>query len=270
LKIGEVYCRTVLSRSSLYDIDYSINPYVGCEHACRYCYSPFYVGHRFSGLSWGDYVYVKINAPRILSRELKHNPVGSVLISSITDPYQPLEGKFMVTRRLLELLVKSSLEIYILTKSPLVVRDLDVILRLKNAHVGFSFTNLDESLRVKFEPKAPSITDRLRALRDICASGVKSYAFIAPFMPINKDLAYNLMDELSSIGVDYVVVDKFNIHGNPHELINKLAPLLPEELIKQFEEILLHNYSYSMFYRSLKDDLARYARQINLNLYFSY
>ncbi|MCR6668915.1 MAG: radical SAM protein, partial [archaeon YNP-WB-040] len=79
MKIGEVYCRTVLSRSSLYDIDYSINPYVGCEHACRYCYSPFYVGRRFSGLSWGDYVYVKINAPRMLSKELKRNPVGSVL-----------------------------------------------------------------------------------------------------------------------------------------------------------------------------------------------
>jgi len=270
LKVGEIYCRSVLSRSSLYDIDYSINPYVGCEHACVYCYSPFYVGRKFSGLNWGDYVYVKINAPRILLRELKSNPLGSVLISSITDPYQPLEGKFMVTRRLLELLVKSNLEIYILTKSPLVVRDLDVISMFKNVHVGFSFTNLDESLRVKFEPKAPSVTDRLRALKNICNSGVKSYAFIAPFMPINRDLAYSLMDELSSIGVDYVVVDKFNIHGDPHDFINRLTPLFSGELIKQFEEILLHRYSYYRYYKSLKDDLIRYAKKINLNLYFSY
>lgn len=268
LKIGEVYCKSILSRSSLYDIDYSINPYIGCEHGCKYCYSPFYVGYKFRSLPWGEYVYAKINAARILIRELKRNPSGSVLISSVTDPYQPLEEKFMITRRILEILLKSSLEIYILTKSPLVLRDIDILTGFKSIYVGFSITNLNEDLRVKFEPKAPSIDERLRALRVLCDSGIKTYVFIAPLMPFNEPYIYDLMDKLVEIGVDYAVVDKLNIHGDRVDFIDNFTSFLPLDLRKSIKNLLLHDYHE--YYNSMKIKLINYSREIGLNLLFSY
>jgi len=268
LKIGEVYCKSILSRSSLYDIDYSINPYIGCEHGCKYCYSPFYVGYKFRSLPWGEYVYAKINAARILIRELKCNPSGSVLISSVTDPYQPLEEKFMITRRILEILLKSSLEIYILTKSPLVLRDIDILTGFKSIYVGFSITNLNEDLRVKFEPKAPSIDERLRALRVLCDSGIKTYVFIAPLMPFNEPYIYDLMDKLVEIGVDYAVVDKLNIHGDRVDFIDNFTSFLPLDLRKSIKNLLLHDYHE--YYNSMKIKLINYSREIGLNLLFSY
>jgi len=268
LKIGEVYCKSILSRSSLYDIDYSINPYIGCEHGCKYCYSPFYVGYKFRSLPWGEYVYAKINAARILIRELKRNPSGSVLISSVTDPYQPLEEKFMITRRILEILLKSSLEIYILTKSPLVLRDIDILTGFKSIYVGFSITNLNEDLRVKFEPKAPSIDERLRALRVLCDSGIKTYVFIAPLMPFNEPYIYDLMDKLVEIGVDYAVVDKLNIHGDRADFIDNFTSFLPLDLRKSIKNLLLHDYHE--YYNSMKVKLINYSREIGLNLLFSY
>lgn len=268
LKIGEIHCKSVLNKSLLYDIDYSINPYIGCEHGCRYCYGRFYVGYKFRDIPWGEYVYVKINAPRVLIRELKRNPTGRVLISSITDPYQPLESKFMITHRILELLLKSNFEIYILTKSPLILRDLDILSKFNNIHVGFSFTNLNEDLRVKFEPKTPPVMERIKAIKTLRDSEIKTYAFIAPLMPLNENYVYDLMDKLVEVGVEYVVVDRLNIHGDPLKYINDLISLLPIHHRDSIRRILI--YGYNKYYDSMKNKLTDYSKEIGLNIFFSY
>lgn len=263
-----MYCRSILSKSSLYSIDYSINPYIGCEYGCRYCYGPLYVKRKFKNMSWGEYVYAKINAPRILVKELKRSRSGSVLISSITDPYQPIEGEFMITRRILEILLKSDFEVYILTKSPLVLRDLDLISKMRNVHVGFTLSNLNEDLRVIFEPKAPCMIERIKALEVLCNSGIKTYVFIAPFIPIDDHSIYGLIDKLSSIDLEYIVIDRLNIHSGIREFINKFTVFLHENYRFIFEDVLIHHYHN--YYDSLKRKLTKYCEKINLKLLFSY
>ena len=106
MKIKEIHSKSILSPSKIYD--YVVNPYVGCQHACSYCYARFmkrFTGHKEP---WGDFVDVKINAPDLLSKEIKKKRMGTVWVSGVCDPYQPLEAKYKLTRRCLEILARAT------------------------------------------------------------------------------------------------------------------------------------------------------------------
>lgn len=205
MKLREIHSKTILSVSKIYD--YVINPYVGCQHACTYCYARFM--KKFSGHSepWGEFVDVKINAPDLLQVEIKRKREGTVWVSGVCDPYQPLEEKYMLTRRCLEILTQNSWPVVIQTRSPLVLRDMDILKKAVNMEVGFSITTADDSIRELFEPHAPSITDRLRALEELHNSGIRTYAMIAPLLPGAEALAECLEGK-----VDYILVDRMNYH----------------------------------------------------------
>src|SRR5512143_3861666 len=121
MKITEIHAKTILSPSQIYD--YVINPYVGCQHACSYCYARFM--KRFSGHKepWGTFVDVKVNAPELLSREVTRKKRGRVWVSGVCDPYQSLEGRYRLTRRCLEILIAQDWDVVVQTRSPLVLRD---------------------------------------------------------------------------------------------------------------------------------------------------
>ena len=130
-QIKTIQCKSVLTRSRLPEVDYCINPYVGCLHGCIYCYARFM--KRFTGHTekWGKFIDVKINAPEVLEKELSRSPEkGTVLLGSVTDAYQPIERKYKITRAILEILLKHHFPISILTKSDLVVRDIDLLKKL--------------------------------------------------------------------------------------------------------------------------------------------
>ena len=146
LTIREIRAKSILTKSGIPGIDYCINPYVGCAHGCRYCYATFmkrYTGHTEA---WGSFVDVKINAPEILQRQLKRAKRGRILISSVTDAYQPIESKYKLTRQCLEILLQSQLPVDILTKSPLVLRDMDLIKKFKDIEVGITITTHEEKI----------------------------------------------------------------------------------------------------------------------------
>ncbi|MCX7794667.1 MAG: radical SAM protein [Thermodesulfovibrionales bacterium] len=201
--IREIKARTILTRSLVYD--YSLNPYVGCQHECRYCYAMFM--RRFTGHSerWGDFVDVKINAPELLSSEIKKK--GRVWISGVCDPYQPVERKYRLTRRCLEILIDNNWPVTIQTKSPLVLRDRDVLVRSDNIEVGFTITTADERIRRIFEPHAPPVDKRIEALRILHSGGIKTFAMIAPILPGAEGLVDLLYGK-----VDYIILDRLNYH----------------------------------------------------------
>ena len=119
LKIQERKVKNILSKSGIPGADYCINPYVGCSHGCRYCYATFmkrYTGHPEA---WGSFVDVKINAPEVLRRQIRKAAKGKIMISSVTDPYQPIEDKYKLTRQCLQILLPYPFSVDILTKSPL-------------------------------------------------------------------------------------------------------------------------------------------------------
>ncbi|MEM3022494.1 MAG: radical SAM protein, partial [Candidatus Bathyarchaeia archaeon] len=143
--VRERRARTILSESKVHD--YTINPYVGCGHGCTYCYARFikrFTGHREA---WGDFVDVKANAISLLRREVGRKRIGRVWISGICDPYQPIEEKYQLTRGCLEILSRHGWPATIQTKSPLVLRDLDLLRNFEGLEVVFTVTTADDGIR---------------------------------------------------------------------------------------------------------------------------
>jgi len=208
VKISEIHSKTILSPSKIYD--YVVNPYVGCQHGCSYCYARFmkrFTGHKEP---WGEFVDVKINAPDLLRREITRKKVGTVWLSGVCDPYQPLEKKYRLSRQCLEILLANDWTVVVQTRAPLVLRDMDLFQQAKQIEVGLSITTADDAVRRAFEPHAPPIAERLQAIEALKRSGVLTYAMIAPILPRAEDLIGLLAGR-----VDYVIVDRMNYaHAN--------------------------------------------------------
>lgn len=203
--IREIYPRSILVKSQV--SDYAVNPYVGCQHRCTYCYARFmkrFAGHKEP---WGEFVDVKISAPGLLSKEINRKPRGRVWISGVCDPYQPIEKKYELTRKCLEILVACGWPITVQTKSSLVLRDMDLFRRGANIEVGLSITTADDDIRRLFEPNAPPIKERIQALGELHHEGIRTYAMIAPILPGAEGLAARLSEK-----VDYVLIDRMNYH----------------------------------------------------------
>ncbi|MBI5253993.1 MAG: radical SAM protein [Euryarchaeota archaeon] len=207
--VREISCKTALSPSHLPGYDYALNPYRGCAHACVYCYAPAVLRER---REWGSFVDVKINMPLVLANELRKKKRGVVGISTVTDAYQPIERKHEITRRCLEQLLKHDFPICIQTKSSLVLRDLDLIERFSQKEVGFTITTATDEDRRKYEPYSSPTEERLAALAELAARGIKTWAFIGPIMPfITEKNLEDLIEELSKARVGYVLVDKLRM-----------------------------------------------------------
>ena len=205
--VREIEARSILSKSKIYD--YAINPYTGCQHACSYCYARFmkrFTGHKEP---WGEFVDVKINAPDLLQIEIKKKKKGRVWVSGVCDPYQPIEAKYKLTRKCLEILVRNHWPVTIQTKSPLVLRDIELLKGAGDIEVAFTITTADEDIRRLFERGAPSIRDRIKALDDLHRAGVRTYAMIAPMLPKAEGLAVELRGK-----VDYALIDRMNYHNS--------------------------------------------------------
>jgi len=205
MKITEIRAKSILSKSEVFD--YALNPYVGCAHACTYCYARFM--KRFTGHmeKWGEFVDAKVNAPELLIEEVKKKRVGRVWISGVCDPYQPAEKRYELTRRCLEILVENGWPVTIQTKSPLVLCDIEILKKSLEAEVGFTITTADERIRKIFEPGAPPARERLKALSVLHSEGIKTFAMIAPILPGAEGLVSELKGK-----VDYVMVDRLNYH----------------------------------------------------------
>ena len=203
--INEIQSKTILSASKVYP--YVINPYMGCQHNCSYCYAHFMKRFSRHKEPWGQFVDVKVNAPNLLKREITRKKTDRVWISGVCDPYQPLEGKYKLTRQCLEILAQHDWPVTVQTRSPLVLRDLDILSMGKDFEVGLSITTADDGIRKLFEPNAPPIKERVRALDALHQAGIQTYVMIAPILPKAESLATILNDK-----VDYVRIDRMNYH----------------------------------------------------------
>lgn len=246
MKIREVSAKTALSPSRLRGYDYALNPYRGCQHACVYCYSPAVLREK---REWGSFVDVKINLPRVLSKELKKRRPGVVGISTVTDAYQPIEKRYRVTRACQRLLLKRDFPIVVQTKSDLVLRDLDLIKEFSEKEVGFTITTLNSDLAQKYEPGASKVEDRLIALEKIANSGIDTWVFLGPAMPYLTDRdneIETLISRLADIGVKEVIADRLNyrrgVRGRVMDFLLREYPDLVEKYRnlpeKYFEKVM--------------------------------
>lgn len=237
MTIKTIECKGVLTKSKLPEADYCINPYTGCMHSCVYCYARFM--KRFTGHEekWGTFVDVKINAPKVLEKELSRNPKrGAVLLGSVTDAYQPVERNYKITREILKVLLKYDFPVSILTKSDLVTRDIDILKQFNNCEVGLTITSLDADASKKIEPLGSTPQRRLDALKLLHDSGIKTYAFIGPVLPGITELR-PIFSKLKG-NVDFLMAESLNTRcGNWDEVvdvINKNYPRFTEAYRSKF------------------------------------
>jgi DNA repair photolyase len=184
LNLCEIKAASVIGKSNLPSVEYVINPYVGCTHACVYCYAQFMKKFTNHAEAWGKFIDVKINAADLVPTNTDKYRGKKIWLSSVTDPYLPCEKKYQLTRQILIKLIPLQPYLSILTKSDLVLRDLDLLKQFPQCEVGVSLTTLDEKLRTKIEPGAVSIERRINVLKEMKKAGVSTYVFISPILPV--------------------------------------------------------------------------------------
>ena len=272
LDIKEIRVKSVLTKSGLPDADWVVNPYVGCAFGCKYCYAAFIGRWKRPKEDWGGFVDVKINAPEILKAELERlgkklqsKNFGTVFFSSVTDPYQGVEGKYEVTQKCLRVLADFGYEgeVSILTKSPLVCRDIDIFRQLKNASIGLTITSLDDEVSRFLEGNAPSVSLRMGALKKLHLAGIRTYAFVGPLLPYftaRADKLEKLFAELKNSGVAEIYIEHINlsakIRGRLFEYLSKTPDLIP-----YFEKARMDEYR-----QSLENIIYPLAKKYNLKI----
>ena len=234
-------------------------------HGCVYCYARLSARRLGETREWGSFLYVKKDFTKLLARDLKKAKRGLCLLSSITDPYQPIEAELKLTRSILELLA-GKMDVVVLTKSPLVLRDLDII-SSQRWQAGLTITTLDDSAARVFEPKAPPPSQRIRALREV-ARKTTGFMFIGPILPVvtEKDLE-QLFEEAASAGASYVLVDKLNIKAGNWRSIQKALKTHMPKLIPLFKKALFTDKAY---YHRLKQRAAELSRKYGVQVEFCY
>ena len=236
IEVRETRCNTLLHKLNYgSSTGYTINLYKGCTHGCVYCYAPSLTHDE---RKWGRYVDVKVNAPEVLSKELRGLRKDQVFLSSASDPYQPIEARYRVTRRCLEVLLGTGFPVSILTRSPLVLRDLDLLNRFQWVRVGMSITTVPVR---RFEPGVPPLRRRIETLRRLASAGIKTWVSLAPVIPglMMVDLD-NLFEELSGAGVSSVSygVLRFGGYEESMKLFEETAGLSTVDALDGKEDVL--------------------------------
>ena len=270
LKIREIEAKSILIKSGLPAADWVINCYNGCLFGCMYCYAAQIARWKHPNEEWGSYLDVKINAPELLKIELeklsRRRPssrydFGSIFFSSVTDPYVGMEAKYKLTRQCLQVLIDFGYQgqVSILTKSPLVTRDIDLFKKLKNIEVGMTITGLDDKVSRFLEVKAPPVTARVKALQELAKNGVNTYAFVGPLVPYfinNEEKIKKIVDKLESVGVKEIWFEHLNLNpkikSRLYEYLKKESP----ELIPEFEKTDTEEYREKLneiIYRQMKE-----------------
>lgn len=247
MKIREIEAKSILTKSNLPDVDWAVNPYVGCQFGCKYCYATFIGRWRHPGEEWGEFIDVKINAPEILKGELERlerkygkKDFGSIFFSSVTDPYGLAEAKYQITRKCLEVLADFGYkgQVSILTKSPLVARDIGILKRLKS-EVGLTVTTLEDKVTRFLEGLAPSPLARIKTLAKLRESGISVYAFVGPLLPYfaaKEEEIEKIFLELKKAGVKRLYVEHINLSSKIRERLYKYLEAHNRKLIFYFKE----------------------------------
>ncbi|MBU1327414.1 radical SAM protein [Patescibacteria group bacterium] len=244
----EIQAKSILTKTSLknVDFDYSVNPYIGCRFGCVYCYASFmgrFVGKKIR--DWGEYVYAKVNAPELLAKEitkLPHRGKGkAICFSIVTDPYQGIEAKYKLTRKCLEVLIDYGYlgDVHILTKSDLLLRNIDIFRSLPNIQLGLTITSSEDKISRYFEKYAPPVSSRLKALRTLNKQGFHTYAFLGPLLPNvlgDAQALEGLFEAVAQTGNKTVFVEYLNAGRYIVERLKTELAGVDETIIQLFQQ----------------------------------
>jgi DNA repair photolyase len=189
--VEAVVARSVLTPTSgfMSQYDFTLNPYSGCTFGCDYCYARFFAPSADQRASWGQWVAVKTNACELVTQACRRRMLKSgdkVYLSSVTDPYQPIEKQLGLTRAILTAILDSGMQprLTVQTRSPVVTRDIDLFRQFDRLRVNVTVTTDSEEVRRRYEPHSPSIAARFKALKVLASAGIEIGVSISPMLPI--------------------------------------------------------------------------------------
>lgn len=255
--IKEIEAKNVITKSNLPVCDFSVNPYTGCTHACKYCYASFM--KRFTNHSepWSEFLDVKHwdkikNPKKYAGKEL--------FIGSVTDPYNPQEEIYGRTRALLTELQGSGAKLSIATKSDLILRDLDLIKTFPDARVSWSINALDEAFKDDMD-KAVSIERRLSAMKAFHKAGVRTTCFISPIFPGITDV--KAIIEQAKEHCNLIWLENLNLRGSYKAVIMDYIKEKYPALLPLYQDI--YNRGDRSYWEALDTELKEYASEIGLD-----
>lgn len=251
--IREIDVQSVMTKSSLPVGGYSVNPYVGCPHACRYCYASFM--KRFTGHTeaWGTFLDVKRWKP--ITNPHKYDG-QRIVIGSVTDGYNPFEEFYGRTRLLLEQLRGTNAEIMICTKSDLVLRDLDLLKQFPKVTVSWSVNTLDENFRADMD-HAVSIERRLAAMKQVYEAGIRTVCFVSPIFPGITDVPA-IIERVKTF-TDLIWLENLNLRGQfKTDIMTYIREKHPQKY-PLYEAI--YNRKEMGYWQALEQEIAAYAAQ---------
>lgn len=267
-KVSEIIVSKIIDDSYCEGMDFAINPYVGCFHNCFYCYAHFMKdfdhGHTEA---WGKFVDVKINALELLDQSQVDLFGKSILISPVCDPYIAHEKRYELTRSILHTLVSKQPEIWILTKSDLVVRDFDVLDDFEKAHVGFTITTTRDSVQKISEPHASKNSSRISALREAHDQGLKTFVFIGPILPYITDWKEIIMETRDC--VDLYMFENLKVGGGIWSGVEKWVRKYYPDLLPKYKEIFFEECYY---WKQMDREIRHFceAEGISYRMFFHY
>jgi len=265
IKIKEIQAASIITKSNLPDADFVINPYIWCAHACIYCYARFM--KRFTGHTEerGQFVDVKINAADLVPSKTAKYKDKKLFLSSVTDAYLPLERKYQLTRKILEKLIPLEPNLGILTKSNLVVRDIDLLKQFKNCEVGFTISALDDSLRKEIEPITSSVADRIKALEEINKAGIKTFVFVGPIMPFVSDWKKIVLETKDYC--DFYMFENLNIKWSIWQSVKKWIQTKHPDLLEKYEKIY---FSKNDYWYKVEEEIKLFCKEQDIDgrIYF--
>lgn len=264
--------------------DWSINPYRGCGHGCSFCYARAF--QSFIGMGAEDefqhHIFMKSNAAEALEKQLSSAArkfdhdieamrrfIGQVTIGTATDPYQPIESKEGITRECLKLLAKYRISTSITTRSPLVLRDMDILTRMENVSVNISLNTLNGDIIRKLEPASPHPEGRLDTIHRLSAAGIRTGLFVAPVLPFLTDNESELKDLLSQAkvrGVSFAMISLLRLSRDVKKwYIETLKHQFPK-VVQPYRELYGQGaYAEEHYVRSFKSMAARLLNEYELN-----
>jgi DNA repair photolyase len=260
--VRETVCKTILNRSGL--SDYSLNCYTGCTHACAYCYARYMQRFHPHDEPWGAFVDVKVNAVEVLKRQLRRATPGTVFVSSACDGWQPIEAQWRLTRRCCELLLERGFRLHVLTKSTLVLRDLDVFAR-RPVQVGVTLTTLDERLRELWEPGAARVPERLGVIEAAQRAGLQTGIMFGPLLPFlsdSQEAIDALLGRAAELAIDRIWVDAINPRPRVWPAVAELLRLKFPDLVQPYRKILFDPSSRAQYVQELRARVELAAHRV--------
>jgi DNA repair photolyase len=261
--IKEISSKAVFTKSKLPAADYVINPYTGCTHKCVYCYAEFM--KRFSNHTeeWGEFIDIKLYNKIRIPKGIENT---SVLISSVTDPYNHFERKYKKTRHILEEIKNLNCKIGILTKSKNVLRDIELFKQFKNIEIGISLNTIDDNFRKLVEPKASSVEDRINVLKVLRENNIKNYLFMSPIFPYLSD--YKKIIEQTKDFFYYYGFENLNLRAGYKYRVLNLIKKEYNNIYDDYKNIYQNKNNY--FWKEFENGIMDYCKNSNIKykMYF--